>query len=455
VGTRAQRKRQQRESRRVLALPVGRSVEQLLDSATGTRAAEENDLAAAQELVYEALESKGSKRVGLARRALAISADCADAYGILAEEAARSLQEKRDLYAAGVAAGERALGKDAFEHDAGSFWGLIETRPYMRVRAGLAACLWHLGQREEAITHYSDLLRLNPADNQGIRYTLSSCLLALGRDEEAEALLYDPDYEEDAGAVWVFARALLAFRQKGAGTLANGLLAEAVETNPLVPPYLTGARRIPRRVPELIGFGDDSEAIACAADQLEAWESTPGALDWLRRETLPQRSRAKGATDRKADSRPPQDRQPERRRWLFPNVSGTFNGIDLAGLDPANPDDRRFLITAQHPRYARAIDRGDDLVSVKGRTVNPHLHIALHEVVANQVWDGNPAFVWPTVERLRHLGYRRHDILHMLGFVVTEELANLRRSRKEPDAASYARALATLPESWHAEDADS
>jgi len=412
MGKRAQRKRQERASRRFQTLPDLRSIESFTAAvASGLEGHEPNNLTAAQDLIHEAFESKGRKRVDLAQRALAISADCADAYGILAEETARTLEAKRDLYAAGVAAGERALGKELFERDAGSFWGLIETRPYMRVRAGLANCQWLLGERDEAVAHYRDLLRLNPADNQGIRYTLARCLLTLGRDVEAETLLGDPDYEDDVSAGWVYARALLAFRQKGAGTPANEMLAEAQEMNPHVPPYLTGAKGLPTRIPELIGFGDESEAAACAAEQVEAWESTPGALEWLRRETLRHRGMAKHSTKRVAVTSRAQESKEERRRWLFPEVSGTFDDIDLALLDPANPDDRHFLFMAEHPKFTRAINRGDDVVKVEGNVVNPHLHIAMHEVVANQLWDGKPKEVWPTVERLRRLGYNRHDIL--------------------------------------------
>jgi Tetratricopeptide repeat len=40
----------------------------------------------------------------------------------------------------------------------------------MRARAGLAATLDALGDVEAAIGHYRDMLRLNPGDNQGIRY---------------------------------------------------------------------------------------------------------------------------------------------------------------------------------------------------------------------------------------------------------------------------------------------
>nr|MBA2715056.1 hypothetical protein [Rubrobacteraceae bacterium] len=74
-------------------------------------------LGKAQDLVYQALEASGKKRVELARRALRISRDCA--YVILAEETAKGPEEARELYEQGVEAGERALGPDVFEEDVG------------------------------------------------------------------------------------------------------------------------------------------------------------------------------------------------------------------------------------------------------------------------------------------------------------------------------------------------
>lgn len=174
---------------------------------------ERTPLDAAQELMYRAWEATGRQRVELARRALAISPDCADAYALLAEETARSLTEARDLYAQGVAAGERVLGPVAFQEDAGHFWGILKTRPYMRARAALAQCLWELGEREADVQHYRDMLRLNPSDNQGIRYVLAARLLEMGRDADLARLL--KDYEDDGLAAWAYTSALLAYRLQG------------------------------------------------------------------------------------------------------------------------------------------------------------------------------------------------------------------------------------------------
>lgn len=242
----------------------------------------ELDLQDAQDLIYDAWESPDpQERVKLAYDALARSPDCADAYVIFAEEIPGTLEEKRDMYAAGVEAGEQALGARPFKEDVGHFWGLLQTRPYMRARAGLAACLWELGEREEAVTHYRDLLRLNPNDNQGVRYTLLGCLLTLGRDDEAGELLDSPEYADDGTAMWPYARALLTYRREGPSERAGALLQEALEVNPHIPAYLVGRKRVPKQLPDLIGFGDASEAIAYAADYLEAWRSTPGTVEWL------------------------------------------------------------------------------------------------------------------------------------------------------------------------------
>ena len=234
----------------------------------------------AQELVYQAYEAHGKKRAQLTRRALRISKDCADAYVLLAEETAKNAKEARELYEKGVEAGERALGPELFEDGEGHFWGILETRPYMRARHGLAGCMWALGEREKAIEHYTDMLRLNPNDNQGIRYLLAHALLEEGYEQALGELL--KQYQDDATASWTYTRALWMFRKEGATEGANAALREALETNPFVPLYLLGQKSLPGVLPEYIGFGDESEAVTYAAESLNGWLRTPGALDWLR-----------------------------------------------------------------------------------------------------------------------------------------------------------------------------
>ena len=248
---------------------------------------DEGALRQAQELVYEAWEAGTAReRVRLARQALATSDSCADAHVLLAENTAKNVVEAHDHYQRGVAAGERALGPEAFERDAGHFWGLLETRPYMRARAGLAECLWELGERSAAIGHYRDMLRLNPNDNQGLRHVLASWLLTTGDHDALEELL--AAYEGDAFTEWAYAKVLLAFR-KGGRTDADAALRLAWERNPHVPGLLIGAKSLPRRLPDHYALGSREEAIVYVLQNKDNWSATPGALSWLAEavQTLP------------------------------------------------------------------------------------------------------------------------------------------------------------------------
>lgn len=260
------------------SLPSPRAMEGMMAAFFGGGKRSAVDMA--QEIMYDAWEAgTRQRRVALAKKALEISPNCADAYVLLAEETAASLDEGIELYRKGVEAGERALGKKVFKEDVGYFWGLLETRPYMRARAGLAQRLWETGKHEEAVEHYRDMLRLNPNDNQGIRDLLMPCLIELDRDEDAERLF--EQYGDDGMAVWMYSRVLLDFRRHGDSPAAKKSLKAALKENQNVPAYLLGRKKMPRALPGLYGFGDENEAVLYAHGNKAAWESTPGAVEWL------------------------------------------------------------------------------------------------------------------------------------------------------------------------------
>lgn len=237
----------------------------------------------AQDIVYEAWETQSKKeRIRLAKEALSVSSDCGDAYNLLAEEEAKTLEEALELYRQGMEAGRRALGKKFFKENKGHLWGHIEARPYMRSCAGYMECLWQLGKYEEAITEAEKMLRLNKNDNQGIRYILAGYLLALGRYEELDKFLNYGEYKYDGAAEWFYTRALLSFVKEGDSERANKDLKIALESNRYVPEYLTGKKPIPRILPDTITVHGEDEGFCYAARYLQGWKKVPGAIDWLR-----------------------------------------------------------------------------------------------------------------------------------------------------------------------------
>src|SRR5262245_56514162 len=264
-------------------LPDRRAMEgvmQQLVAGLQGQAHQDTPLGQAQALMYRAFEEPDEqRRVQLAKDALAIRPDCADAFVLLAENAT-SRKEALRLYEQGVAAGERALGAAAFERDVGHFWGILETRPYMRARLGLAHSLWTAGRREEAVRHLEEMLRLNPNDNQGVRYTLAGFLLFLDRDDDLARLL--GQYPDEGLATWAYTKALLTFRREGNTADARELLEEAKQANPHVPDYLLGRKFPPDQRPGPYSPGDENEALNYLGGFMAAWKETPEAITWLR-----------------------------------------------------------------------------------------------------------------------------------------------------------------------------
>lgn len=233
----------------------------------------------AQSLVYEAWNSEGTRRTSLARRALELSDDCADAYLILAQEEAKSPEAALKLYLKAYEAGRRALDPALFSEEAGNFWSIMETRPYMRARLALAECQWDLGRKEDALAHLRELMRLNESDNQGVRYILLQCLMESGADEELGELL--DRYGRDPSPAIAYTRALWQFRRAGRGKQADSALAEALKANPHVPAYLLKRKALPARAPATASIGSSEEAEAYAAGALAVWHQTLGAVEWL------------------------------------------------------------------------------------------------------------------------------------------------------------------------------
>ena len=129
-------------------------------------------------------------------------------------------------------------------------------------------------------------------------------------------------------------------------------------------------------------------------------------------------------------------------------MTGIVDGIDLSLLDPGDEDDRRLLIEADHPELHKALVEGAEEVRQGSRVVNPRLHISMHEVVANQLWADDPPDVWRTARRLTAAGYERHDVLHMLASVVSDEVWQIMTDKTPADLARMSTRLAALPGSW-------
>lgn len=232
-------------------------------------------------LIDEAYNSEDSdEKIALAKKALKTDPDNIDAYLILGEES-NFWDEALEYYYLAVQAAEKILGKSYFEKNKGSFWGLVETRPYMIAKSRLAQALWELDRKHEAIEHMIELIQLNPNDNQGIRYVLSSYLLYLDEDEKFEKLCRQ--FPNDSGIYFRYNRALFLFKKHGDCKESIKALKDAIKYNKYVPKYLIREDALPDEIPYYYSLNSPEEAIVYAIDSQAAWQKIPGAIKWLQK----------------------------------------------------------------------------------------------------------------------------------------------------------------------------
>jgi hypothetical protein len=145
------------------------------------------------------------------------------------------------------------------------------------------------------------------------------------------------------------------------------------------------------------------------------------------------------------------DSDAARRRWVVPPAKGRMRELELEYLNPADEDDRRFLILAEHPELWDAIDEDLDEIEVEGQTLSPRMHVLMHEAVTTQIWGDEPPEVWLTAVRLTGLGYERHEVLHMLAGTLSGEIWMALHEGKPYDRTRHLAALRALPKSWEQE----
>lgn len=263
----------------------------------------------AQQLAYDAMEALGEgavdRAIELAVAAIEMDADCIDARMLLAEidppNDEAQIEELQEI----VECGARSLGKRFFKENAGYFWGLLETRPYMRARATLAILLMDAGRRDEAVGHYEEMLALNPNDNQGLRYVLLGLYLELGRLDDARRIL--EQYPGESSAMFTWSRVLERFLADDLEG-AREALGPARASNHHVEKYFTGKKRLPKGTPDFYSPGQDSEAVICVREIGAAWRQCSAAREWLKQQAserganTPRKAR-KVAKRRNADSR--------------------------------------------------------------------------------------------------------------------------------------------------------
>jgi tetratricopeptide (TPR) repeat protein len=176
-------------------------------------------------------------------------------------------------YRKAVELGRQQLG----EIRPGDGWGFIETRPFMRGLHGLGLSLGMQDRWPEALECYLELLRLNPGDNQGVRYLVGYVYHRMGDYENAEKWYREND-DRPEGA-WNLV--CLFYQQKRIREAVEAFIS-AIPVNKHVPDVILNPTW-GRSGSPYISFGGRDQAEAYADFCRDLWRGGGGYYKFLQK----------------------------------------------------------------------------------------------------------------------------------------------------------------------------
>jgi hypothetical protein len=139
---------------------------------------------------------------------------------------------------------------------------------------------WQNNEKNKAIDQLKYILKLNPRDDQGVRYVLLAYLLELDMLEDAQSLMMS--YSDDYSTYWSFCELLLDIKKQEDAAIIEMEFGMCVECNEYVVPYLIGDEKIPSEAVRSYGDGDRNEAIFYVQSAGDAWFKDENALNTLK-----------------------------------------------------------------------------------------------------------------------------------------------------------------------------
>ena len=231
----------------------------------------------AQDLVFEAINLTPAKAKKNIEKALALDPSCIDAYEYLASKE-KKVEKALALLEKGIAIGWEKFGGTFLKKNKGFFWGIHETRPFMRCLYAKSEILVLAGRTAEGAAIMEEMLELNEHDNQGVRFPLQSALIMLGETKKFKK--YDKIFNDNYSAQTLYSRALFAFKTEGNSANARKMLKKAFEKNPFVVQQLL-EDDFPIKDIESYMPGSPEEAKIYLMHAFVVWYQTEDAMEWL------------------------------------------------------------------------------------------------------------------------------------------------------------------------------
>jgi tetratricopeptide (TPR) repeat protein len=181
----------------------------------------------------------------------------------------------------GIEIGSVLFGGEFEKENEGHFWGLVRTRPYLRLLASKAQILEEKKRKKEALEVYRLILRLNHNDNMGSRFELQRLYLEFKQYDLFMDVIDDFEEEFEFSIQSLYNYALYLFITLGECDESDDALSEAISFNPFVLPYLKGKKLAQTYISRYTPKGEDGAQLY-VQDNLYLWRRQVGIQNWLR-----------------------------------------------------------------------------------------------------------------------------------------------------------------------------
>lgn len=242
---------------------------------------EDEFLKEANKIARKAWEEKNyKKKVKLANEALKLSENCSEAYIILSYDNSLNNEEKKALANKAVEVSKNIIGEENIDKFINKCLDYEVTNGYYSSKYRLGSLLWSIGEKEEAIDSFKELIRLCPNDRLLVRSILLSWLISEDRFEEVSDLL--DQYKNDNLVGTRLSRALYLFKNNELEEAKRNLrLANSI--NPFVLKYIIKQKKVPNTHNEFKKLGTEEEAIFYMKYAEAAWDKIQGSREWVKK----------------------------------------------------------------------------------------------------------------------------------------------------------------------------
>lgn len=237
------------------------------------------------DMAYEAENDQDALKH--AKKALQLDKNCLDAEVMITELTTEDDEVLKNKYEGLIKKTEKHLTETGFlsDENIGSFWSIVETRPYMRLRYAYANLLLDQGKFRKAAKECEDLLLLSENDNMGVRYLLMS-LYVFFEDEVNVMRLYKK-YRKESSTHMLLPIVALYYKMDNYEK-AELYLKKLGEVNKELEEVFCNAENFDHLmelddIPDsgMFRYGSAEEIMAAIADSAFLYTATTGLFPWV------------------------------------------------------------------------------------------------------------------------------------------------------------------------------